>query len=719
MTSVSELQSLSSVPKLETNGSNWIIFQTQLKWALEDKQVFGHLDGTAIKPADTEKDEEKKETWLINETKARQLLAQKLYDSTLTKLLHYKTVVEMWAVITQEYSIKSGHVVAAMTTLFNSLKCVDNANVRAHLDKLRLKYEELIGVGITISATDYATCIIGSLPAKYQHHLSTIEASAHASAVAAAAANPANPTAIAAAKSFSVSADLLIQLTTEEYDKIQSAPGQQGSKAAKADTGVALSAQRSGTGNRGGKTNQKPHLARNGKPFGVCWNCGGKGHLAKDCPSPEQGSAGSSDRGKKKSEENCLPGGSANVATPTDLDGAWSTASLSDLFNDDDVTDMDSVNSVESSLDITWDHVPSYLSDTSLSSVSEGSMPGLVSVSNSSDSVSSDSTSMPDLQAVSESDGSSDGDWFSEVEENTLGDDPRVDSVETSFATVMADVSDEEVNSVAAALTEILQPAGCAELFNSGSTEHLSPYCDQFTTYRETPPKSFTTANKQNFQAVGAGDMVIEVPAGLDVSKMTLNEVLYSPEIGYTLISVGRLDDAGFTTTFGQGECEVRDSNGDLVGTIPKSVKGLYRVVHESVDPSYADSANAATAHLSLMEFHRCMGHISPAVAERLVSKGFVTGVSLDTSGTDGPVFCESCVFVKSHHESISKVHKGERATEFGGEIHSDVWGPAPVDSLGGRRYFVSFTDDYSRLTHVYLLHHKSDTFEAYKTFKA
>ena len=52
-------------------------------------------------------------------------------------------------------------------------------------------------------------------------------------------------------------------------------------------------------------------------------------------------------------------------------------------------------------------------------------MPGPVSVSNSSDSVSSDSTSMPDLQAVSESDGSSDGDWFSEVEENTLGDDPN------------------------------------------------------------------------------------------------------------------------------------------------------------------------------------------------------------------------------------------------------------------------------------------------------
>ena len=143
--------------------------------------------------------------------------------------------------------------------------------------------------------------------------------------------------------------------------------------------------------------------------------------------------------------------------------------------------------------------------------------------------------------------------------------------------------------------------------------------------------------------------MVIEVPCGLDTSKMTLTEVLYSPEIGYTLISVGRLDVAGFTTTFGQGRCEIHNADGDLVGSIPKSAKGLYRVVHESVDPAYGDSANAATTHLTHMEFHRRMGHISPTVAEHLVSKGFVTGVTLDTSNSDGPIFCESCVFVKTH----------------------------------------------------------------------
>ena len=85
---------------------------------------------------------------------------------------------------------------------------------------------------------------------------------------------------------------------------------------------------------------------------------------------------------------------------------------------------------------------------------------------------------------------------------------------------------------------------------------------------------------------------------------MKLTEVLYSPEVRYTLISIGHLDEAGFSATFGQGQCKIRSSDGEQVGTIPKSVKGLYRVIHESAEPESGDSANAATTHLTTMEFH-------------------------------------------------------------------------------------------------------------------
>lgn len=31
--------------------------------------------------------------------------------------------------------------------------------------------------------------------------------------------------------------------------------------------------------------------------------------------------------------------------------------------------------------------------------------------------------------------------------------------------------------------------------------------------------------------------------------------------------------------------------------------------------------------------------------------------------------------------------------------IHSDVWGPSKVPTMGGARWFVTFIDDYSRMT--------------------
>jgi transposase InsO family protein len=51
--------------------------------------------------------------------------------------------------------------------------------------------------------------------------------------------------------------------------------------------------------------------------------------------------------------------------------------------------------------------------------------------------------------------------------------------------------------------------------------------------------------------------------------------------------------------------------------------------------------------------------------------------------------------------------------------VHVDLWGLSPVSSLGGRRYNVTFTDDYSRFTHLTLLCTKDETFNAYKAFVA
>ncbi len=51
--------------------------------------------------------------------------------------------------------------------------------------------------------------------------------------------------------------------------------------------------------------------------------------------------------------------------------------------------------------------------------------------------------------------------------------------------------------------------------------------------------------------------------------------------------------------------------------------------------------------------------------------------------------------------------------------VHTDVCGPMKTTSHGGARYFLTFIDDFSRKTHVYLLKAKGETFEKFKQYKA
>ena len=87
-------------------------------------------------------------------------------------------------------------------------------------------------------------------------------------------------------------------------------------------------------------------------------------------------------------------------------------------------------------------------------------------------------------------------------------------------------------------------------------------------------------------------------------------------------------------------------------------------------------------------ETHRQLGHLSLPLLKKLCPQ-FSSLLSLD---------CESCQFAKHHRLSYSpRVNK--RASALVELVHLDVWGPCPVVSLTGFRYFVTFVDNYSRTT--------------------
>ncbi|OJT10147.1 Retrovirus-related Pol polyprotein from transposon TNT 1-94 [Trametes pubescens] len=209
--------------------------------------------------------------------------------------------------------------------------------------------------------------------------------------------------------------------------------------------------------------------------------------------------------------------------------------------------------------------------------------------------------------------------------------------------------------------------------------------------------------------------MIIPVPNAPAVdSRMTLTDVLYTPSLGFNLISVGRIDDAGCSATFADGQCIIVAEDGQTIGRIPKS-RGLYLVTRERETPA-ANAAVDTPEELTEDEAHCRFGHIAIRSIRELVSKGFITGVKLVRSGNSKP--CEACIRAKSTRKHVPTERQGTRASEFGEELHSDVWGAARTVTIGGRKYYISFTDDKSRHSTLYLMWHKSEAFKSFKAFE-
>ena len=76
---------------------------------------------------------------------------------------------------------------------------------------------------------------------------------------------------------------------------------------------------------------------------------------------------------------------------------------------------------------------------------------------------------------------------------------------------------------------------------------------------------------------------------------------------------------------------------------------------------------------------------------------------------------CETCELAK-HHRVSFPLSSNKSSAPFS-LIHTGVQGPSRVVSLNGCRWFISFIDDFSRTTWVYLLKDKSDVFTVFQLF--
>ena len=77
--------------------------------------------------------------------------------------------------------------------------------------------------------------------------------------------------------------------------------------------------------------------------------------------------------------------------------------------------------------------------------------------------------------------------------------------------------------------------------------------------------------------------------------------------------------------------------------------------------------------------------------------------------------FCENCVYgiqKRVRFLSVGKQKKSEKLVQL---LHTYVWGPAQVQSLGGSCYYVTYIDDETRKNQVYCIRQKFGVFATFK----
>jgi hypothetical protein len=113
----------------------------------------------------------------------------------------------------------------------------------------------------------------------------------------------------------------------------------------------------------------------------------------------------------------------------------------------------------------------------------------------------------------------------------------------------------------------------------------------------------------------------------------------------------------------------------------------------------------------SISRWHERLGHPSMVVVQRVLYDNKLAFSKESASA----VVCDACQCAKSNQLPFPKSHSVSKAPLK--LVFSDVRGPAP-NSIGHNNYYVSFIDDFSKFTWIFLLKHKSEAFPKFHVFQ-
>lgn len=238
-------------------------------------------------------------------------------------------------------------------------------------------------------------------------------------------------------------------------------------------------------------------------------------------------------------------------------------------------------------------------------------------------------------------------------------------------------------------------------ILDSGATCHISNRREFFDHLDETILEAVWVANgmKTQSRGRGSGEMVVLDGAG-NRRVITLEAVLYVPEMKSNLLSVKRLVKKGFTVTFDESGAKI--SRSGTIGATAELEGGLF-VVRQCRESASLVTSASECVHV----WHRRLGHRDCDAVMKL--KDLAQGVHV--KGCSCKELCEACIQGKMHRKQFPKMSES-KTSEVMDLVHTDICGPMRTKTIGGRRYFLTFIDDYSKYTVVYIIRNKFEALE-------
>ncbi|GAU30667.1 hypothetical protein TSUD_31390 [Trifolium subterraneum] len=190
-----------------------------------------------------------------------------------------------------------------------------------------------------------------------------------------------------------------------------------------------------------------------------------------------------------------------------------------------------------------------------------------------------------------------------------------------------------------------------------------------------------------------------------------ISNVYFVPKLKTNLLSVGQLQQKQIIMIFQNDLCKVYHEEKELLFTTEMTSNRMY-IVSASVMTPRCPMTNKQE---STLLWHDRYAHLSFKGLNTLSKKQLVKGLLVFEAITEN---CVDCLAGKQHREIILK-QANWRASGKLELVHLDICGPINPQSNGGNMYFITFTDDFSRKTWLYVLKDKANALEVFKEFKA